>query len=108
MKTSLKKIPAQKTESNVVAAKPQGSVPRGTLDKPQQADDWRGVFFRGPASRRDKQGEEQPDWVVYLGDGHGDPIRTVYHVHDFTRAEALAAVMAEDRKLTLIAEAMPA
>ena len=100
MKTSLKNSPAQKTESSSVAPKAQ--------DKQAAAAAWRGIFFRGPASRQDKEGEEQPEWHVFLGDDQGEPVRTVYHVHSFKRAESLARVMSTDRKLELIAEAITA
>ncbi|MGZ4972763.1 MAG: hypothetical protein ACXWDN_08390 [Limisphaerales bacterium] len=69
---------------------------------------FRAVFFRGPESTRNKDGDEIPVWNVFLGDEHGEPVRTVYGIYDFKRAESLAKVMSSDRKLELIHEAQPA
>lgn len=69
---------------------------------------WRGVFFFGPEPVQDKEGEEQPSWAVFVGDEDGNPIKTVYHVHNFKRALGLARLMAQDRRLELINEAQEA
>jgi hypothetical protein len=66
---------------------------------------WRGVFFDGPQSDQDSQGEEIPVWVVYVGDQDAEPVGTVYHCHDFKAAETLARRVAHDRELELIHEA---
>src|ERR1035441_314454 len=39
---------------------------------------WRGIFFDGPQPDRDREGEEIPVWVVYVGDEDADPVGTVY------------------------------
>jgi hypothetical protein len=66
------------------------------------------VYFDGPQSDRDPEGEEIPAWTVYVGDDEAEPTGTVYTVHDFTVAEQLARRMAHDRRLDLIHEAIPA
>ena len=69
---------------------------------------WRGVYFDGPQSDQDPEGEEIPVWVVYVGDEEAEPVSTVYHVYNFARAQALAERMARDRRLELIHEAATA
>ena len=69
---------------------------------------FRAVYFDGPQSDQDKDGEEIPAWVVYVGDEEADPVGTVYTLHHFKSAELLAYRMAEDRRLDLIHEATPA
>jgi len=71
------------------------------------ARQWRGVFFDGPQSDQDHDGEECPLWVVYEGDENAEPVGKVYHLHDFQAAEDLARQMSRDRRLELIHEAMP-
>jgi len=71
------------------------------------ARQWRAVFFNGPESDRNADGDEIPVWLVYVGDEDAEPVGTVYHSHDFQAAEALARQMACDRRLELIHEAMP-
>jgi len=66
---------------------------------------FRAVYFDGPQSDQDKDGEEIPAWVVYVGDEKADPVGTVYTIHHFKSAELLAYRMAEDRRLDLIHEA---
>jgi hypothetical protein len=70
----------------------------------------RAIFFDGPFSKQDPKGErdEQPYWTVYVGFDWGQPVRTVYEVNSFKRAETLAQAMSTDRKLELVAEALPA
>lgn len=68
---------------------------------------WRGVFFDGPQSDQNRDGDEIPVWFVFIGDHDAEPIGTVYQCHDFGGAEALARRMASDRRLELINEAMP-
>ena len=76
----------------------------------EQKPDWRGVFFDGPFAKEDPKQEqpEKPFWTVYVGRDWNEPVRTVYQVNNFKRAESLARVMSTDRNLELIAEAMPA
>ena len=66
---------------------------------------WRGVFFDGPQSDQNHEGDEIPVWLVYIGDTEAEPTSTVYRCHDFTAAEQLARQMARDRHLELIHEA---
>ena len=66
---------------------------------------FRAVYFDGPQSDQDQDGEEIPAWVVYVGDEEADPVGTVYTLHHFKSAELLAYRMAEDRRLDLIHEA---
>ena len=68
---------------------------------------WRGVFFDGPQSDLNHDGDEVPIWFVFIGDEDAEPISTVYKCHDFAGACALARRMAADRRLELIEEAMP-
>jgi hypothetical protein len=67
---------------------------------------WRGVFFDGPQSDQNADGDEIPVWVVYIGDEDMEPVGRVYRSHDFKAAEQLAHDMARDRRLELINEAM--
>jgi hypothetical protein len=69
---------------------------------------FRAVYFDGPQSDQDQDGEEIPAWVVYVGDEEADPVGQVYSLHHFKSAELLAYRMAEDRRLDLIHEATPA
>ena len=73
---------------------------------PQPA--WKGVFFDGPQSDQNHDGDEVPEWVVYIGDEDANPIGTVYHVGSYAYAATLARSMARERNLELIDEAMPA
>ena len=72
------------------------------------AKPWRGVFFEGPESAQDHEGEEIPVWYVFVGDKDAEPVGKVYHCYSFAPAQSLAQRMAKDRKLELIQEAMPA
>jgi hypothetical protein len=69
---------------------------------------FRAVYFDGPQSDQDKDGEEIPAWVVYVGDEDAEPVSQVYTLHHFKSAELLAYQMASDRRLDLIHEAIPA
>ena len=73
-----------------------------TSPKPSQV-----VFFDGPHSDQNADGDEIPVWVVYVGDEDANPVGKVYHSHDFKAAEQLAQDMARDRHLEFINEAMP-
>lgn len=66
---------------------------------------WRGVYFDGPQSDRNHDGDEIPVWLVYVGDDEAEPTDTVFKCHDFAAAELLAKRMARDRRLELIHEA---
>jgi len=78
-----------------------------STDDTPTAKAWRGVFFDGPQSDQNQDGDEIPVWVVYVGDEDANPVGKVYHSHDFKAAEQLAQDMARDRRLELINEAMP-
>ena len=81
----------------------------GTLAVPvAKAPQWRGVFFDGPQPDQDREGEEIPVWVVYVGDQDAEPVGTVYHCHDFKAAESLAKRIAHDRNIELVHEATTA
>ena len=69
---------------------------------------FRAVYFDGPQSDQDQDGEEIPAWVVYVGDDEAEPVGQVYTLHHFKSAELLAYHMAADRRLDLIHEATPA
>ncbi len=69
---------------------------------------WKGVFFGGPQSSQDAEGEEIPVWVVYVGDEDANPLGKVYTVGSYAYAATLARSMARERNLELIDEAMPA
>ena len=78
-----------------------------STDDTPAAKAWRGVFFDGPQSDQNPDGDEIPLWVVYVGDEDAEPVGKVYHSHDFQSAEQLARQMANDRRLELINEATP-
>jgi hypothetical protein len=69
---------------------------------------YRAVYFDGPQSDRDQDGEEIPAWVVYIGDDEAEPTGQVYTLHHYKSAELLAHQMASDRRLDLIQDATPA
>ena len=69
---------------------------------------WRGVFLDGPQADQDREGDEIPVWVVYVGDEDASPVSTVYQCHSFKSAEKLARRMSYDRRLELIHEAAAA
>ena len=69
---------------------------------------WRGIFFDGPQSDQNHDGDEIPVWFVYVGDEEAEPVDTLYKCHNFTAAEELATRMSRDRRLELIHEACPA
>ena len=69
---------------------------------------WRGVFFDGPQSDQNRDGDEIPAWLVYVGDDEAEPVGTVYTFHNFKAAEELAKRMSNDRRLELIHEATTA
>ena len=73
-----------------------------------QPSAWRGVFFDGPQSDQNHDGDEIPMWVVYIGDEDANPTGTVYHVGSYAYAATLARSMSRERNLELIDEAMPA
>ena len=72
------------------------------------ASPWRGVFFDGPQSDRNDDGDEVPVWCVYLGDEEAEPVGQVYFCHDYRAGDQLARRTASDRRVHLIHEASPA
>ena len=77
-------------------------------EAPTNTGAWRGVYFDGPQSDQNHDGDEIPVWFVYVGDEEAEPTDTVYKCHNFKSAEELAQRMAHDRRLELIHEATPA
>jgi hypothetical protein len=69
---------------------------------------YRAVYFDGPQPEQNKDGDEIPVWVVYVGDAEAEPTGTVYTCHDFAAAERLARQMAADRRLDFVHDASPA
>ena len=69
---------------------------------------WRGVFFDGPQSDTNADGDEIPIWFVYVGNEEAEPQHTVYTCFSFDLANDLAHRMARDRHLELIQDASPA
>ena len=77
-------------------------------DAPATTGAWRGVFFDGPQSDQNHDGDEIPVWLVYVGDEEGIPVDQVYRCFSFGCAESLAQRIADDRGIELIVDAMPA
>jgi len=66
------------------------------------------VYFDGPQSDRDHEGEEVPAWVVYIGDDEAEPVSHLQHFRSYEIAEQVARHLASDRRLDLIHDASPA
>ena len=77
------------------------------VGSPNPAAPWRGIFFDGPQSDINGDGDEIPVWFVFVGDEDAEAVETVCKCMSFAGAERLAKRMAHDRKLELIHEAMP-
>jgi hypothetical protein len=77
-----------------------------TTAKPIGAQ-WRGIFFEGPQPDQNRDGDEIPIWLVYVGNEEAEPVSTVYHCLKFKSAEGLARRMSRDRRLELISDATP-
>ena len=69
---------------------------------------YRAVYFDGPQSDRDHEGEEVPAWVVYIGDDEAEPVSHLQHFRSYEIAEQVAHHLASDRRLDLIHDASPA
>ena len=69
---------------------------------------YRAVYFDGPQSDRDHEGEEVPAWTVYIGDHEAEPVSHLQHFRSYEIAEQVARHLAGDRRLDLIHEASPA
>jgi hypothetical protein len=83
-------------------------ISHSAFNKTAPTGNWRGVFFDGPESGQDREGEEIPVWLVYVGDEDAEPVDTVYTCHNFAAAEKLAQAIARDRQLELMHEATTA
>ena len=68
---------------------------------------YRAVYFDGPQSDRDHEGEEVPSWVVYIGDDEAEPVSHLQHFRSYEIAEQVARHLASDRRLDLIHDASP-
>ena len=60
----------------------------GVLAVPIRETPWRGVFFDGPQSDRNRDGDEIPSWCVYVGDEEAEPVGPV--ICSYTRKQAVA------------------
>jgi hypothetical protein len=69
---------------------------------------YRAVYFDGPQSDRDHEGEEVPSWVVYIGDDEAEPVSHLQRFRSYEIAEQVARHLASDRRLDLIHDASPA
>jgi hypothetical protein len=69
---------------------------------------YRAVYFDGPQSDRDAEGEEVPSWVVFIGDDEAEPVSHLQHFRSYEIAEQVARHLASDRRLDLIHDASPA
>ena len=69
---------------------------------------YRAVYFDGPQSDRDAEGEEVPAWVVYIGDDEAEPVSHLQHFRSYEIAEQVARHLANTRRLDLIHDASPA
>lgn len=69
---------------------------------------YRAVYFDGPQSDRDAEGEEVPSWVVYIGDDEAEPVSHLQHFRSYEIAEQVARHLASTRRLDLIHDASPA
>ena len=69
---------------------------------------FRAVYFDGPQPDRTEDGDEVPDYVVYIGDEDAEPVSHLQHFRSYAIAEQVARHLASDRRLDLIHEASPA
>ena len=65
----------------------------------QTARQWRGVFFDGPQSDQNRDGDEVPVWFVYVGDEEAEPVNRIYWLWSYALALDFAQRMARDRRL---------
>ena len=84
---------------------PPTTAPSPTCD--MRSASWRGVFFDGPQSDTNADGDEVPIWHVYVGNEEAEPQHTVYTCFSFDLAQDLARRMSCDRKLELVQDATP-
>jgi hypothetical protein len=84
------------------------AVPITTCPRPTRPQAGAEYSSTVPQPDQDREGEEIPIWVVYVGDEDAAPVGTVYTCHNFKSAETLAQRMARDRQLELIHEATTA
>ncbi len=69
---------------------------------------WRGVFFDGPQSDQNPDGDEIPVWTVYIGDEEANPISNLRTFHNYDIASEQAEHLARRWNLELVQDAMPA
>jgi len=77
-------------------------------DSPAHTGAWRGVYFDGPQSDQNQDGDEIPVWVVYIGDDDAEPVSHLSKFHSYQIAADYAEQLARSRRLELIHEASPA
>lgn len=77
-------------------------------EAPAHTGPWRGVYFDGPQSDQNRDGDEIPVWFVYIGDDEAEPVSHLSTFHNFQLAEQHAQHLAQSRRLELIHEASPA
>ena len=68
---------------------------------------YRAVYFDGPQSDQNHDGDEIPAWFVYIGDDEAEPVSHLSKFHNFDIAEQHAKHLAQSRRLELIHEASP-
>ena len=69
---------------------------------------YRAVYFDGPQSDQNRDGDEIPAWLVYVGDDEAEPVSHLQHFRSYEIAEQVARHLASDRRLDLIHDASPA
>ena len=100
---NLAEQPKQASASTASTSTTGGTV--STTSTSTTPPPWRGVFFFGPESVQNRDGDEIPVWHVFVGDDQGEPVGRVYRTYSYDKAETLANKMSHDRQLELIAEA---
>ncbi len=69
---------------------------------------FRAVYFDGPQSDRNREGDEVPSWVVYIGDEDAEPVTHLQHFRSYQIAEQVARQLASTRRLDFVHDASPA
>ncbi len=69
---------------------------------------YRAVYFDGPQSDRNREGDEVPSWVVYIGDEDAEPVSHLQHFRSYQIAEQVARQLASTRRLDFVHDASPA
>ena len=84
------------------------NYPLALNDAPTNTGLYGAAYFDGPQSDQDHNGEEIPDWVVYIGDDEAEPVSHLQHFRSFQIAEDVARHLARTKRLDLIHESTPA